>query len=569
MRRMAAVWGVVVMAVGPPSGVAQERSTADPSRVVSETVTSRHPHPPLDASLTGMLWHPPASLTAARREMRRMHDSGVRLVRTSLLPEPLLTQADELGLRLYQDLPFASLSAATLRDSLRRMDEILRAALARAEGHPSAVGFGLTQGSDTSDRSACGPLRGLTKRARAARAQTYLETRFVKQERCADAVDVVLIDARETNPVTLMERWRAYHDTPVGLVYGWGVRPGRAGGHLTPGTPTAQGRRLETALNDFLALTDPPTIAFLARWRDVAGKAAGPQAEVADLHYGLVGEAGEARPAQAVARGFFTGAQRVFAFDAGRAPPESRQASPLILLGWGLTLGLALLYSGAPRFNTLLPQYFTRRDRFREAVQRGYDLGSTLSATLGVGLALCVGLVTASTLRALGRTDALAVATAGWGGPLRARAYDLLGHPLWLVGLAAVAYGTWLVLNLVWLNLLTGRSRRIRPAQALSLAIWPRWPWVPLTVVALWVGTLDAVAAAVAAPIVLGIGVVAEVLAGFRMSLEFARVIRVPVPKAVLMGFGLPLLAISVLIGWGLAMTDDTVAFLWHVATRE
>ena len=55
-----------------------------------------------------------------------------------------------------------------------------------------------------------------------------------------------------------------------------------------------------------------------------------------------------------------------------------------------------------------------KRDLYREAVQRGFDLSAAGTAGLGLGLAFAVGVAGAAILRALGRTDALVAATASW-----------------------------------------------------------------------------------------------------------------------------------------------------------
>ena len=281
-----------------------------------------------------------------------------------------------------------------------------------------------------------------------------------------------------------------------------------------------------------------------------------------------MGDGDQPRPALDVAAGFWTGRQRVFAFDAGSEARQERRASPLLLIGWGLVLGLGLLYAGAPRLSSLAPRYFGRRDLYHEAVARGYDLSAAETTGLALALTLAVGVVGASALRALARTDALVAATASWSVGAQAQLTGLLGKPLALVGVLALGYAAWLLLTLLWLNLMNGRRRRLRPAQALSLAVWCRWAWLPLMIGSLLLGSIDAGLATVLAPAVLGIGLLIEIVAGYRMMGDLHRVTSAPPARALLIGFGVPfLLALTGLVVLSISSSDE-IGFLWHLATR-
>ena len=103
---------------------------------------------------------------------------------------------------------------------------------------------------------------------------------------------------------------------------------------------------------------------------------------------------------------------------------------------------------------------------------------------------------------------------------------------------------------------------------ALSLAVWCRWGWLPLMVVSLLLGSIDAGLATVLAPTVLGVGLLIEVVAGYKMMWDLQAVTYAPPARAVLLGFGLPfLLAVAGLIALGVTSSDE-VGFLWHLATR-
>ncbi|HEX8384540.1 MAG TPA: hypothetical protein VF576_00060, partial [Rubricoccaceae bacterium] len=241
--------------------------------------------------------------------------------------------------------------------------------------------------------------------------------------------------------------------------------------------------------------------------------------------------------------------------------------SALLVLGWALVLGLGAFMVGAPRLATLVPRYFGRHDLYREAVARGYDLAAGQTAALGLGLAVAVGVVVAAVLRALGRTDALVAATASWNPAAQERLVGLLGHPLGLAAVVALAYGAWLLLNLVWLHVLAG-GRRLRAGQALSVVVWSRWAWAPLMALALLLSGLDAQTATALAPALLGLGLLAEVVAGYRTMLDFSSVTRVPPARALLVGFGVPFaVAVALLVWLGTAARPEA-AFVWHLATR-
>lgn len=537
-------------------------------------IALRGPFEPLPPALAGVVWSAPEDPADALDDLLAMRRAGVRAVRTDLIADTLVLRgASLLGLHLYQDLPVQGLPARFLTGQTESAARLLAEALERARPYPAARHFGLARASDTSDPRTRPYFEALTELARergAPGTRTYYVSRFTRDDRAARTVDLVLLDARDGDPAAAVRQWQRVHDTPVGLAaIGTGVRPGREGGWRTPGSAAAQARTLETAFNDLLALAEPPAVTFVYRWRDASEDALArdQRAEVTGTRFGLLDENDEARPAFEVAEGFWTGRQRVFAYDAGRPAGQDRQGSPLLLMGWGLALGLGLFYAAAPRLSGMAPRYFGRRDLYRDAVQRGYDLSMLQTAGLALGLSLAVGIVVTAALRALGRTDTLVAATAAWTPEAQLQVTDLIGRPLVLVLLLSVSYAVWLLLNVIWLKLMAGR-RRLRPAQALSLVVWCRWAWLPLMVVALVLGGLDARLATLLAPAILGVGLLVEIVAGYRMMSDLQAVTNAPPARAVLIGFGLPFL---VVVG-GLAVlalvSRDEAGFLWHLATR-
>jgi hypothetical protein len=581
--RPPAVDSLAADSLAPRRPVVQRRATPTEAAMgrlraaVARGVARRGPFPALDARFAGVSWIVPPRRSAAIDELVAMRRAGVRAVRTGLVGDTLLLgAASTLGIALYQDLPVQGLPAAHL---LRRSDasaRLLDAALDRGRPYPAARHYGLAVASDTSDPRARPYFERLTEIAHAAGAETYYTTRFPRSDLADGTVDLVLLDVPhgETgpagDPVALLAQWRARSQTPVGLASVGAVAvPGREGGWRTPGSAAAQARRLEDVLSALISLADPPAATFVGLWRDApAGARRDVRAEVTGARAGLHDEAGAPRPALAVAAGFFTGAQRVFAFDAGpdarRAP---RETSALLVVGWTLVLGLGLFMVGAPRLSTLVPRYFGRHDLYREAVARGYDLAAGQMAGLALGLSVAVGVALAAVLRALGQTDALAAATASWSPAAQSRLVGLLGHPLALVAMVALGYGAYLLLNLIWLHALVGR-RRLRAGQALSLAVWSRWAWLPIMALALLLSGVGPQTATALAPALLGLGLLAEAVAGYRMLLDFSAVTRVPPARALGLGFGVPFLVAVAVAIWLATAARPEAAFVWHLATR-
>ena len=528
------------------------------------------PFPALDARFAGVRWTLPAGRAAAIDALVAMHRAGVRAVRTGIVADTLvLGAATRLGVALYQDLPVEGLPAATLLARTGAAARVLERALARGRPYASARHYGLATGSDTSDPRARPYFEALTALAHAAGARTYYETRFPRSDRLSGSVDVVLLDATDVDPAALLAAWRARSPTPAGFAsLGATVVPGRDGGWRTPGSAAAQARRLENALSGLLSLAEAPAVTFAARWQD-DDESTGVRARVSGLRDGLLDTDADPRPAFAVVRGFFTGTQRVFAVDAGAdvsdAAPRGRSA--LLLLGWTLVIGLGALMAAVPRVGTLVPRYFTRHDLYREAVQRGYDLAAGQTAAIGAGLAVAFGIVGSAALRAMGRTDALVAAVSSWPPGVQNRLVELLERPLLLVAVLALAGGVWGMLTVVWL-VVVAAPRRLRAGQALSLAVWSRWATVPLMSLALLLAGVGPQTATVLAPALLGLVLLAEVVAGYRMMLDLTAVTRVSPARALIVGFGVPfVLFLAALATVGVAASAEA-AYVWHLATR-
>ncbi len=509
----------------------------------------------------GVVWRQPDELNAALRDLQAMRDAGVTAVRTDLVTRaPILRTADIFGLDLYQDLPIADLPAGRLADTLAFAQRELRTALTLAQQHPSARAFGLARFADTSTPTACAYFRILTDLVRSEGppgTQTYYVSRFVEDDVCAETVDLVLLDARERDPMRLVERWRAAHGTPVGLGYfGTSVDDEVGGGYRTPRSRAAQARTLENGLGALFSMP-PPAAVFVYRWRDGV-----------EAPFGLLASDGTARPAFDVLRGFYTGRQRVFAFDAGAEPVAREGASTFVLIGWALAILLALLLWMAPRFRQIAPRYFTRHAFYRESLQRGRAVEDWANFGLMVAVVLSAGLIGAVALEAAAQTVVVEAAMSGMRPEAQARVLGVLGAPWATILLVGAVYAVWLGLNMLWLLVLTGRRHRIRPSQALTLVVWSRWQ-----VLALMVGAVLLAAQSEATlrwvPGLLSLWVLAEFASSVRVLYDFGRVTRVSMPRALVLGLGVPLGLTAIFGVVALLSVQPELTFLWHLATKQ
>jgi hypothetical protein len=131
-----------------------------------------------------------------------------------------------------------------------------------------------------------------------------------------------------------------------------------------------------------------------------------------------------------------------------------------------------------------------------------------------------------------------------------------------------VLYAVWLLTNMLWLLALTGRRHRIRVGQALTLAVCSRW-----LVLVLMVGAVLLAAQTEAtlrwAPLLLSLWLLAEFVAGVRMLYDFGRVARVPMPRSLALGLGVPLVVTAALGLGALVVARPELSFLWNLATKQ
>ena len=538
----------------------------------------------VDRPLVGVDWEAPSDFGSAASDLMEIAEVGFSAVRMPpVFDRAFYSLADSLGLTLFIELPFAQLSSRALQSELAQADSLLSLVLAAGQGHASAGPVGITRLSDTRSPGGCDAIARVAERIRAAGRRAYYTSSFLSADRCTAVVDMVLFDllsphgnlpalasmiaqvspggaAREATQKEARAR-----DTPSDVsqrgIAGLGAaitRP-EASGWMNEGSPQAQARFMETALNQVVRSRLP--YVFVHRWRDQAPHASTLPAPWA-RSYGLYTEASDPRPALQVVRGILRGFQDTFAVDKGVPPPPKDPWYPV--LGWLMVMLTALLYAGSPRFRTMIPRYFFAHGFFRNAVREAREvlpLTSTIILTI-IGLSIgLIGSFVFSQLRELPLSiHLLRLLSPG------SRAYltAIMGEPLVLTVL--IGSGT-LLCTSVWMGCwmaLTRWRARLLPSQALMLASWPRWQILLILPVAM---TLEATPG-VPLWAVLCLGMVwlgTAVWATIRTTFDLYKITTVSPLAAGCVWMLHPLnLGIATLLGWSLLHWDQ-VRFAWHL----
>lgn len=489
--------------------------------------------------MPGVVWQAPDDYPTAAAELRKIRETGFRAVRTGILEdERLLALADGLGLALYQELPLAYWSGAALSDSLPRAMERLQVAVRRGARHPSARDFGVAVNVDTADPATCDVIRTLADAGQSAGAgvRFYYTTLFVEADRCSDAVDYVLIDARRQVDVRqTIARWYAAHDAAVGIAsLGREVRPDAPAGLRSPDSQEQQARYLEQHLTDLLLdrSTRGVRVVFVDRWRD--GRAVLPNPASVSGSYsrtsGLHTAQQDERPAYHVVRGILTGTQFAFALEQGEG--SEREWPWPTIFGWIALFLIALAYAFSARMRQMVPRYFLAHGFYRDAVREGRDLLLGSSLVLLAAVSLATGSTLVSFIRVAGDAPALRIPLRFLSEPavafLAGAAHDPARFALLTAAFTAAAMLLWTVVMMI----ASRRGSRLGLGQALMLTIWPRWPFMLLMLAALAIaGSTDQLPEQrqVQAMAIVGtLWVLVALYAVVRTVIDFAAVTRAP-----------------------------------------
>lgn len=531
----------------------------DPNPAVSE---SSVPAERSDSTRLGVVWTPSSDPESAVSELTRIADLGATAVRLTQPPtDTVATRADSLGLHLYVDLPVGYVAATQLQDTLAAAAPTLTRLRALARRHASITHVGLAHGVDTTVPSACEPLRDWTRRVRDGdiSLRTYYVTPFTAAtDRCADAVDRVLLDLRgHPAPVGRWQQWRS--ETPnVGLgAMGTWVRPTARTGLRVSHSPERQARYLEEAFSQLLdsTRTSPPVV-FVSRWGDRASP------RLASRRYGLHDATGAPRPAARVIRGVYACTQRAFAFPAGTEPPGSYG---LVLVGWGLVALLGGLYARDVFVRETVGRYFMAPGFYRDALRDGHDLHPGANGLLLVLAAGALGTVGTCAARLAASQPGTAHVLAVLPSDLQPMLAGGLDQP---IAAGVVMGGCALVLLLFWIGALVLVARRrawFSFAQGLVLVVWPCWPVLGAVPLALATGPEAPVSPFGFAVLMGAGGGLALVSMTLRVLYDYWVVTDLSGPTVCLMGLLSPLALVS---GTALALVegyDIPVRLLWHL----
>ncbi len=520
------------------------------------------------AQVWGVVWQPPHDTLQALQEWQRVRHLGVRALRLDSPSPPafLLKAADTLGIGLLVELPVADEPARQLLRRLPALQQQLRTLLQQVADHTSVRAIGLARLVDTADPDACRYFETLRAEVRRVRPdlQVYYETRFIEGDRCGTAVDFVLLDARDVeDPLQPLRRWQQVHPTvPVGLGrLGTWVRADTLRGLRRPHSLEWQARYLERHLRQLQGAFSG--FVFVYRWQDVTRLHPALYLDRPFVEtYGLHNLEGKTRPAFEVVRGFFTGAQTVFAFPAGR--PLDTAGSGIVLIGWIPIVLLVLSYRFSLRFRLLGTRYFRAHGFYIEAVHYGRDLPKGALGALGLAEGIALGVILTAIAQML-RDSSVATWLIGRL-PLAVAQpiVESMQTPAVLLSMVTLsslgALGYWGGM----LMLLSHWGRRVGFVQAWTLAHMPRWP-----LLALMMGALSLLpdAGGDTGHALLLLWVFAEAWGLFRTIRDAGQVVEgsgwIYLVLTVLHPGCWLLLAVLGGLGWGL-YTGHTI-FLWHL----
>ncbi len=514
----------------------------------------------------GVVWEIPPDFREAAGDLLEMKEVGVQAVRTAMVfDDGLLSLADSLGLVLYRELPFRGLTARDLRDSLQVADSLVTLLLESGGGHMSAGPIGLTQFSDTSSDVACDEIDRVSQLIQNAGVETYYASLFTRDDACHDRVDFVLIDAlTQEHPFERIDVWKTYHDTRVGIArMGVNVEVDAPSGFNLKGSSEAQARFFEDNLSS-LSVGDEHLF-FVHRWRDES-EARHHVPDPYGRQFGLYTTDSEPRPALQVIRGFFLEYQTTFAFDRGEEPePDKPWFS---MLGWLLLALTALMYAGSPRFRSMIPRYFFAHGFFRNAVREAREVLPLTSTAILTVTGLSIGLIGSFVMIGLKETEFVAHIYRSLSQNSRISLTSVLDAPFVLAILLGSAA---LAIMSLWMSLwmiISGRSARLLPSQALMLAVWPRWQilfLLPLAMTLAASGPVPVWSIMALAAGWLGTAYWSTV----RTAYDLYKITSLPIGPAVAVWLLNPLiLGTIVFLGWALIHSDST-SFAWHLMVRS
>lgn len=527
-----------------------------------------------DAPLKGVVWQMPANRLQAENDLLLMQQRGIEAVRTGIVRDTIvLALADTLGLQLFQELPVTGLAANQLLDTLASVRRELEEALARAPRFSSTQHFGIARRSDTSTQRACDYVEELAARVRAVpNARVYYTTVFVESDRCAAAVDFVLLETRDAkDPKATLQEWTLYHpDTPAGIgALGTWV-DNRQEGLLQPHSVESQARYLETHLTALLDRTSSAQAVFMHRWRDVDELTIrGELPQLGVQHYGLFAANGLPRPASTVLEGIYNDTQRIFAFATGTAAPQPFPWH--FLVGWLPLFLVGTCYAALWQFRGATLRYFVAHNYYQEAVRIGREINAGSGVLLLVVLAISAGVTGSLFLQTMQQTTALHYLVDSLPVTEQRMVRMLLARPLGLIFALASVYALGICLWGAFLSEAIRRRQPLEAAQVLILVLMTHWPCLLLLLASLTISSLSFAHAAPLMIVVAGLWILMDLWAAIRTLRDCVTIGFVRTPLVFLLVFARPLLLLFIAGLVVYALSDEaanTIDFAWRLATR-
>ncbi len=558
---------LAVACVFPKEAVARTNAQTNTQKTAQTQASSADPTDmPVLAPVVGVDWAAPTDFQEAGGDLFEIAEVGFSAVRTSpVYDQGFYTLADSLGLTIYTELPYVSLSGRQLVDSLAVADSLLDLILSVGVGHASAGPIGIARLSDTSSSRACEAISASTRKINAVGRQAYYTTRFSQDDQCLSSVDFVLLDVLgEHDPSEVVSFLMASKGPITGLSgVGYAVEPSTPPGWINQGSIDAQARFMETVLNEVDASS--ASHVFLHRWRDIeqeGGRAVDPW----NRDFGLYTAESDPRPALQVIRGHLLGIQTTFAFDRG-APPSG--AFPwYLLLGWVLLALTSIMYAGSPRFRSMIPRYFFAHGFFRNAVREAREVLPLTSTAILTVTGLSIGMIGSLVVVGIKDTEVVVHLIRQLSPANHRSLTSIVEAPFVLTVLLGSAA---LLSSSVWMAcwmIVSGRRSPLLPSQALMLAAWPRWQVLFLLPVAMTLAATPDVP--LWSILLLGLGwITTAYWATIRTAFDLFKISSISTPAAVLVWLLNPLsLGAIFVLGWTV-LHFDRMVFIWHLMIRS
>ena len=520
---------------------------------------------PSTAQDRGFVWQPPISTVQALAELDVISSTGASALRTPVLRDTLLFgRADSLGIVFYQELDVRYRTETELLEATPVASAQLQDAIEFSARYKSGRTFGVSHNSDTANRRSCAyfsTLQGIADR-HPQNIKLYYTTPFLFKDACAGIVDIRLASAIAAKNYLRNGHQQQWPPDMGFASIGIHFNEKSFSGLRSPNSAESQARYLENTLTRIEDFDDPVPALFVNRWRD-QNESTSFERDLFDRRFGVNGNNGS-REARGVARGFFIGNQKVFAFDAG----EERRARAdwMVVLCWVILSLLSLAYIMTPRIQAMTQRYFFAHGFYCQAVAEGRETTplASISIVMLISFAFTIVLITVARHVAF------------------SSGFDVLAHrlpdfPQWIllkassksmltILLFALLYFAVMMIQSAYLSFAARGQSRISPVQALQLQIWPRWHMILLMVLSVSLfttsgGQIDSSKGVLLA----ALAVLSAVWSSGRSIHDFRRASRQTTPRAAVATVLSPSILIATTLVILLVQHRETISFLRRI----